>query len=141
MRKNLKDTRTEYNLRMAFTAESRNVQRYQYFANQAGSDCTTVQSVLLEKIQAECDINAQKQFAFMISNGNDIHTGEVAQTREQQLAIAIKSQKHMAQDVYPGMAEEARYEGFYEVAEMFDAMSKQAALHVETLENLFKSVK
>lgn len=141
MPKNLKDTRTEYNLRMAFTAESRNAQRYQYFANQAGSDCTTVQSLYLEKMQSDCMVNAQKQYEFMLAHGNDIHTGEVAQTREQQLLIAIKSQKHMAEDVYPGMSQEARYEGFYEVADMFDAMATQAKMHWETLENLAKTVK
>ena len=65
---------------------------------------------------------------FMESVG-DPATGEPIGTTEQNLKAAIAGETHEYTDMYPGMAKQARSEGFAEIADWFETLAKAERSH------------
>ena len=132
---NLINSRTEYNLMMAFTAESRSFIRYKTLGTLALLEGKEMEANKFYSLANDSRGNAFRMLRYMIDKGKDPVTGFECKTSDDRYKIALTSQQHMAEDVYPGMAEECRNEGFEEVANMFAEMAKICNNHVINLEN------
>jgi rubrerythrin len=67
---------------------------------------------------------------YLINGGSgDPETGLPAKDLVQALESAIHGETHEYTDMYPGMARDAREEGFDEIADWFDTLAKAERSH------------
>jgi len=125
---NLKGSKTEKNLENAFADESRAQNTYGYYADagrKAGHD--PIADVFWEIAQNEGE-HARTQFEFL---------DRIKDTREN-LEAVVRREKYEGTVMYPEFAKTAREEGFGEIADCFERMSKAEAKHEEVCLNLLK---
>ncbi len=131
--KDLKGTKTEKNLMEAFAGESQARNKYTYFASQAKKDgYEQIASVFTETADNEKE-HAKLWFKYL--NGGDVPT-----TEENLLAAAAGEHGEWT-DMYKRMAEEARAEGFAEIAYKFDAVAAIEKRHEERYNKILELVK
>ncbi|MCL2771533.1 MAG: rubrerythrin family protein [Firmicutes bacterium] len=106
--KELKGTKTEKNLREAFAGESQAAISYEYFAKQAKKDGYEFIASIFEKTAGQEKEHAKKWFKYL--NG-----GSVPSTLDN-LNNAANGENHEWTEMYVKMAEEAKKEGFVEIA-------------------------
>jgi rubrerythrin len=124
----LKDSRTEDNLRAAFAAESQANRRYLYFSKIADIEGhTEVAGLLRDTAEGETG-HAFGHLDYLRSVG-DPATGKPIGSTEKNLAAAIAGETYEYTEMYPGMARVARDEGFLEVAEWFETLAKAEKSH------------
>ena len=130
MAKTVKGTRTESNLKEAFAGESQANRRYLYFANQADiAGANDVAAVFRSTAEGETG-HAHGHMEYLITGGaGEPGTGMPAKTVAQALEAAIHGETHEYTDMYPGMAKEARDEGFDEIADWFETLAKAERSH------------
>ena len=126
----LKGTRTESNLKEAFAGESQANRRYLYFANMADiAGAPDVASVFRSTAEGETG-HAHGHMEYLINGGaGEPGTGMPAKTVAEALEAAIHGETHEYSDMYPGMAKEARDEGFDEIADWFETLAKAERSH------------
>ena len=126
----LKGTKTEQCLKDAFAGESKANRRYLYFANMADiAGAQDVASVFRHTAEGETG-HAHGHMEFLIDGGSgDPETGLPAADVEQALESAIAGEVHEYTDMYPGMAKQARDEGFEEIADWFETLAKAERSH------------
>ena len=113
--KKLNGTKTEQNLRDAFAGESQARNKYTYFASKAKKEgFEQIASIFTETADNEKE-HAKMWFKYL--NG-----GEVPSTEENLLAAAAGENGEWT-EMYKRMAEEAREEGFTEIAYKFEAVA------------------
>ena len=100
----LKGSKTEGNLKDAFSGESQANRRYLYFA-------------------AKADVEGYNDVAAVFRSTAEGETGH------ENLAAAIAGETHEYTDMYPGMAKTARDEGFDEIADWFETLAKAERSH------------
>jgi len=130
MAKSVKGTRTEENLKAAFAGESQANRRYLYFANQADiAGANDVAAVFRSTAEGETG-HAHGHMEYLINGGaGEPGTGMPAKTVAEALEAAIHGETHEYSDMYPGMAKEARDEGFDEIADWFETLAKAERSH------------
>jgi rubrerythrin len=107
----LKNSKTEENLKAAFAGESQANRRYLYFAQKADIEgYNDVATVFRSTAEGETG-HAHGHLEFLEETG-DPATGEPIGPTGDNLKAAIAGETHEYTDMYPGMAKTARDEGF-----------------------------
>ncbi len=124
----LKGTKTEENLKAAFAGESQANRRYLYFAQKADVEGYNDAATVFRSTAEGETGHAHGHLEFLEEVG-DPATGEPIGSTVQNLGAAIAGETHEYTDMYPGMAKSAREEGFDEIADWFDTLSKAEKSH------------
>lgn len=135
----LKGTKTQQNLRDAFARESEANRRYLYFAQKADAEgFNDVAAVFRSTAEGETG-HAHGHMEFLEAVG-DPATGLSVGPTADNLKAAIAGETHEYTEMYPGMAETARSEGFEEIADWFETLARAEKSHAarfkKTLENM-----
>ena len=138
-RMDLKDSKTEENLKAAFAGESQANRRYLYFAQKADVEgYNDVSAVFRSTAEGETG-HAHGHLEYLESVG-DPATGEPIGSTDLNLKAAIAGETYEYTDMYPGMAKSAREEGFDEIADWFETLAKAERSHAnrfqKALDNL-----
>ena len=124
----LKGSKTEDNLKAAFSGESQANRRYLYFAQKADVEgYNDVASVFRSTAEGETG-HAYGHLEYLEAVG-DPATGKPIGRTADNLAAAIAGETFESADMYPGMARTAREEGFDEIAEWFETLAKAERSH------------
>jgi len=129
---NLKGTKTERNLMEAFAGESQARNKYTYFASKAKKDGYEQVAAYFEE-----SANNEKEHAkiwFKLLCG-----GELSKTAENLKAAAAGEHEEWT-EMYKRMAEEARGEGFNDIAFLFESVAKIEKEHEERYLKLLKNI-
>ena len=126
----LKGTKTEQNLMTAFAGESQARNKYTYFASKAKKEgYEQIAALFLETADNEKE-HAKLWFKYL---------GGIGSTAEN-LAAAAAGENYEWTDMYKTFAEEARAEGFEEIAARFEGVGKIEAEHEERYRKLLENV-
>ena len=129
---NLKGSKTEANLQTAFAGESMARNKYTYFASKARKDGY----VQIAKIFEET-ANNEKEHAKMWFKL--LHGGAVPSTAEN-LLDAAEGENYEWTDMYAKMAEEAKEEGFDDIARLFAGVAAIEKEHENRYRKLLANV-
>jgi rubrerythrin len=125
----LKGSKTEENLKAAFSGESQANRRYLYFAQKADIEgYNDVAAVFRSTAEGETG-HAHGHLEFLEAECGDPATGEPIGSTEDNLKAAIAGETHEYTDMYPGMAKTARDEGHDEIADWFETLAKAEKSH------------
>ncbi len=122
----LKGSKTEQNLMTAFAGESQARNKYTYFASKAKKEgYEQISKLFLETADNEKE-HAKIWFKYL---------GGIGTTAEN-LAAAAAGENYEWTDMYKTFAEEARAEGFDEIAAKFEGVAKIEAEHEQRYKKL-----
>ena len=124
--KNLKGTKTEKNLQEAFAGESQARNKYTYFASKAKKDGYVQISKIFEETAANEKEHAELWYKYL--NGGKV-------------SDAANGENFEWTDMYKRMAEEAREEGFDEIADKFEGVAAIEKEHEERYRKLLDNIK
>ena len=124
----LKGSKTEQNLKDAFAGESQANRRYLYFANKADVEGQNDVAALFRST-AEGETGHAHGHLDYLKQVGDPATGLPIGFTEANLKSAVAGETHEYETMYPGMAKEAREEGFDDVAEWFETLAKAEKSH------------
>lgn len=130
--KELKGTKTEKNLQEAFAGESMARNKYSYFASKAKKDGYVQIAAIFEETAANEKEHAKMWYKLL--NG-----GKVSDTVKN-LEDAANGENFEWTDMYARMAQEAREEGFDEIAEKFEGVAAIEKEHEERYRKLLKNI-
>ncbi len=130
--KELKGTKTEANLMTAFAGESQARNKYTYYASKAKKEGYVQIANLFEETAANEKEHAKIWFKLL-------HGGEVPTTTEN-LLDAANGENYEWTDMYAKMAEDAREEGFEDIAILFDKVGAIEKTHEERYRKLLANV-
>ena len=132
----LNGTKTHQNLKDAFAGESQANRRYLYFAQKADVEgYNDVAAVFRSTAEGETG-HAHGHLEYLEETG-DPATGEPIGTTGDNLKAAVAGETHEYTDMYPGMAREARDEGFDEIASWFETLAKAEKSHAGRFQRAF----
>ena len=130
----LKGSKTEQNLWTAFAGESQARNKYTYFASKAKKDGYVQISKIFEETAANEKEHAEIWFKLLNGIG----------TTAENLEAAAQGENYEWTDMYKGFAEEAKAEGFNEIAALFQMVGDIEKEHEERyrklIENLEKGI-
>jgi rubrerythrin len=129
---NLKGTKTEKNLMEAFAGESQARNKYTYFAGKAKKEGYEQVAAFFEETAGNEKEHAKIWFKLL-------HGGDVPATTEN-LKAAAAGENGEWTEMYKRMADEARKEGFDDIAHLFDAVGKIEKEHEERYRKLLKNI-
>ena len=109
--KALKGTKTHDNLKAAFGGESQANRRYLYFAAKADVEGHNDVSALFRSTAEGETGHAHGHLEYLEAVGDPATNLPIGRTREN-LKAAVAGETHEYTDMYPGMAKQARDEGF-----------------------------
>jgi rubrerythrin len=124
----LKGTKTEENLRAAFAGESQANRRYLYFAQKADVEGYSDISALFRSTAEGETGHAHGHLEYLEEVG-DPTTGMPIGSTADNLRSAVAGETHEYADMYPGMAKDARDEGFDEIADWIETLAKAERSH------------
>ena len=124
----LKGTRTEANLKLAFASEAQANRRYLYFAQKADVEGHVDASAVFRSTADGETGHALGHLEYLERTGDPV-TGLPIATTAEALRSAIAGETHEYTDLYPGMAREAREEGFDEIADWFETLARAERSH------------
>lgn len=128
--KELKGTKTEQNLMAAFAGEAQARTKYTYYASQAKKEgYEQLSAIFMETAENEKE-HAKLWF-------KALHGGAIGTTAEN-LKDAAAGENYEWTDMYKGFAEDARKEGFNELAAAFEMVAKVEKEHEERYLQLLK---
>jgi len=126
----LKGTKTEQNLLAAFAGESQARNKYTYFASVAKKEgYEQIAAIFLETAEQEKE-HAKLHFKALSGIGDT----------QANLQTAAGGEGHEWTSMYPTMAQEARAEGFEELARRFEQIAKIEKSHQERYLALLKNL-
>jgi len=135
----LRGSKTEENLKAAFSGESQANRRYLYFAQKADIEGhNDVSAVFRSTAEGETG-HAHGHLEFLSEVG-DPATGLPIGDTLANLKAAIAGETHEYTDMYPSMAREAREEGFDEIAEWFETLAKAEKSHAGRFQRALESI-
>ena len=135
----LKGSRTHQNLKDAFAGESQANRRYLYFAKLA--DVEGYPEIAGNfRDTAEGETGHAHGHLDYLKRAGDPATDMPFGSTEDNLRAAVAGETHEYTDMYPGMAKEAREEGFDEIADWFETLAKAEKSHAGRFESLLKSI-
>ena len=124
----LKDSKTEQNLKDAFAGESQANRRYLYVAAKADVEgAHDVAAVFRSTAEGETG-HAHGHLEYLEEVG-DPATGLPIGGTSDNLKASIAGETHEYTDMYPGMAKDARDEGFDEIADWMETLAKAERSH------------
>ncbi len=123
-------TKTEQNLRAAFSGESEARNKYTYFASKAKKEGFEQIAALFQKTADNEKEHAKMWFKELEGIG----------TTEQNLASAANGENYEWTDMYVHFANEADEEGFHELAEKFRQVAEIEKHHEERYRALLENV-
>jgi len=129
---NLKGTKTEKNLMEAFAGESQARNKYTYFASKAKKDGYEQIAAIFEETAGNEKEHAKLWFKFLCG-------GEVPSTVENLKAAAAGENEEWTK-MYKRMADDAREEGFTDIAFLFESIGKIEKEHEERYRKLLKNI-
>ena len=129
----LKGSKTEQNLLTAFAGESQARNKYTYYASQAKKDGYVQISKIFEETANNEKEHAKLWFKLL-------HGGQVPDTIAN-LEDAAAGENYEWTDMYKTFAEQAKEEGFYDIANMFDLVGKIEIEHEERYRKLLQNIK
>lgn len=143
--KSLEGTKTEQNLLKAFAGESQARNRYEFFSKVAKKEGFEQISAIFMETSNQEKIHAKTFFKFLEGREVEITAtypaGKIGTTVENLRAAAMGENEEWTY-LYPFFAEQAKEEGFTEIASAFKMISKVEAEHekrfLKLLENLEK---
>ncbi|KWR87579.1 rubrerythrin family protein [Cupriavidus sp. IDO] len=124
----IKGSKTEQNLKDAFSGESQANRRYLYFAAKADVEGQNDVAALFRSTAEGETGHAHGHLEHLEAVG-DPATGLPIGSSRQNLQAAIAGETHEYTDMYPGMAKTAREEGFDEIANWFETLAKAERSH------------
>ena len=126
----LNGCKTAQHLKDAFAGESMANRRYLYFANMADIEgAPEVASIFRHTAEGETG-HAHGHMEYLLKGGaGDPATGEQVSSVAEALHSPIEGETHEYTDMYPGMAKDARDEGFEEIADWFETLAKAERSH------------
>jgi len=140
MAKPLKGTKTHDNLKAAFAGESQANRRYLYFAKVADVEgLPEIAGNFKETADGETG-HAHGHLDYLKQVG-DPATGLPIGSTEKNLKAAIAGETHEYETMYPGMAKEARTEGFDDIAEWFETLAKAEKSHAMRFQKMLDTLK
>lgn len=128
----IKGTKTEKNLNAAFAGESQARVKYQFYASKAKKEGYEQ----IAAIFAETSDNEKEHAKIWYKL---LHDGGVPDTKEN-LKDAIAGEEYEETEMYVKFAEEAREEGFEEIAKLFEEVGKIEAKHEERYRKLLDNL-
>jgi rubrerythrin len=131
--KDLKGTKTEKNLQEAFAGESMARNKYSYWASKAKKDGFVQIAAIFEETA-----NKEKEHAKMWFK---LLEGGAIKSTPENLEAAAAGENYEWTDMYARMAQEAREEGFNEIAAKFELVAKVEAEHEARYRKLLDNVK
>lgn len=135
----LKGTKTHQNLKDAFAGESQANRRYLYFAKVA--DIEGYPDIAgLFKDTADGETGHAHGHLDYLKKVGDPATGEPIGDTEKNLKAAVVGETHEYETMYPGMAKEARDEGFDDIAEWFETLAKAEKSHAGRFQSALKEL-
>ncbi len=126
----LKGSKTEKNLLAAFAGESQARNKYDYFASKAKKEGYEQIAAIFQETALNEKEHAKMWFKALSGIGS---------TPENLLAAAAGENYEWTQ-MYKQMAEEAREEGFTEIARLFEKVAEVEAHHEERYRKLAKNI-
>ena len=130
--KELKGTKTEKNLQEAFAGESQARNKYSYWASKAKKDGYVQIAAIFEETA-----NNEKEHAKMWFK---LLEGGAIKSTPENLEAAANGENFEWTDMYARMAQEAREEGFDEIADKFEAVGKIEKEHEERYRKLLDNI-
>ena len=129
----LKGTKTEKNLQDGFAGESQARNKYTYYASQARKEgYNQIADLFLETA------NNEKEHAKLWFKA--LHGGEIP-TTEENLLDAAEGENFEWTDMYVRFAEEAKEEGFKDLARLFEGVGAIEKVHEERYRTLLQNLK
>ena len=129
---NIKGTKTEQNLMEAFAGESQARNKYSYFASKAKKDGYEQIAAIFEETAGNEKEHAKMWFKLLCG-------GEIPSTAENLKAAAAGEHEEWT-EMYKRMGEEARAEGFADIAFLFESVAAIEKSHEERYLKLLKNV-
>ena len=124
----LEGSKTHAHLKEAFAGESQANRRYLYFAKQADIEgFPDVGGLFRDTAEAETG-HAHGGLDFRRRGGGPA-TGERIGSTDENLGAAVHGGAYAYTGMYPGMAKDARSEGFADIAEWFETLAKAEKSH------------
>ncbi|MEY3669816.1 MAG: rubrerythrin family protein [Burkholderiaceae bacterium] len=124
----LKGSKTHQHLKDAFAGESQANRRYLYFANKADVEGYPEVAALFRSTAEGETGHAHGHLDYLAQVGDpatDLPIGDSSAN----LKSAVAGETHEYTDMYPGMAKDARSEGFDEIADWFETLAKAERSH------------
>ena len=135
----LKGSKTEQALKDAFAGESQANRRYLYFAAKADIEgYNDVAAVFRSTAEGETG-HAHGHLEYLEEVG-DPATGLPIGGTSDNLKSAIAGETNEYTDMYPGMAKDARDEGFDEIADWFETLAKAERSHANKFQKTLDSL-
>ena len=135
----LKGSKTEKNLKDAFAGESQANRRYLYVAAKADVEgLNDVSAVFRSTAEGETG-HAHGHLEYLEASG-DPATGLPIGNTKLNLQASIAGETHEYTDMYPGMAKQARDEGFDEIADWFETLAKAERSHANRFTKALESI-
>jgi len=124
----LKGSKTEKHLKDAFSGESQANRRYLYFAGKADVEGYNDVAALFRSTAEGETGHAHGHLDYLATVG-DPATGLPIGGTSDNLKAAVAGETHEYTDMYPGMAKDARSEGFEEISDWFETLAKAERSH------------
>ncbi|MEO0972834.1 MAG: rubrerythrin family protein [Pseudomonadota bacterium] len=124
----LKGSKTEQNLKVAFACESHANRRYLYFASKADVEGYNDLAAVFRSTAEGVTGHAHGHLEYLEAVG-DPTTGQEIGPTKLNLQAAIVGEESDFTQMYPDMAKFAREEGFDEIADWFDTLAKAKRSH------------
>ena len=135
----LNGSKTEQALKDAFAGESQANRRYLYFAAKADIEgYNDVAAVFRSTAEGETG-HAHGHLEYLEEVG-DPATGMPIGGTSDNLKSAIAGETHEYTDMYPGMAKDARDEGFDEISDWFETLAKAERSHANKFQKTLDSL-
>ena len=140
---NLKGTKTEENLMSAFSSESKNNNRYAYYAMIAKQEGYIKIAKTFEEISNQEKEHAKRMFTLL--GGSTVFSNEgaimsVFGSTEANLRAAIECERQENEDFYKNFSKEAKKENFFKIAKIFDSIAKAESEHGKIFYDLLKDL-
>ena len=135
----LKDSKTEANLKEAFAGESQANRRCLYFAQKADVEGYPDVAALFRSVAEGETGHAFGHFDFLREVGDPV-TGEPVGPTADNLRSAIAGETYEYTEMYPGFAKTARDEGFEEIAEWMETLARAEKSHAGRFQQGLSSV-
>lgn len=129
----LKGSKTEVNLMMAWLSEAQTRTKYDFYASQARKDGYVQIAKLFEETAGNEKEHAKIWFKLL-------HDGEIASTPDN-LADSIVEERKEWTNTYLKFAKEAREEGFNDIADTFEKVANIEANHEKRYKKLLENIK
>ncbi|OUT97522.1 MAG: rubrerythrin [Betaproteobacteria bacterium TMED41] len=135
----LKGSKTHQHLKDAFAGESQANRRYLYFANKADVEGYPEVATLF-RATAEGETGHAHGHLDYLAEVGDPATDLPIGNSHSNLASAVAGETHEYTDMYPGMAKDARDEGFDEIADWFETLAKAERSHANKFKRALDTI-